>query len=255
MKRAFKTLCVIMTLILIISSVAMVFAVTKTGESPDLDIFSCSDIVAKIENMEMNMTSVIYVKDEKDKWVEYQRIHGDENRIWVDIEKMPKNLINAFVAIEDQRFFKHGGVDWKRTIAAFVDWLQHVNILSGDQGGSSITQQLIKNLTSDSDKDASRKFREIIRALSIEKIIDDKNIILEAYLNTINLGGRNCGVQVASNYYFNKDVSELSLAECACLAAITKNPSKYKPDVRPEDNAERRRTVLDQMLDQKMISL
>lgn len=254
MKRAFKMLCVIITLILIISSLAMVFAVTKTGESPDLDIFSCSDIVTKIENMEMNMTSVIYVKDEKGKWVEYQRIHGDENRIWVDIEKMPKNLINAFVAIEDQRFFKHGGVDWKRTIAAFVDWLPHVNILSGDQGGSSITQQLIKNLTSDSDKDASRKFREIIRALSIEKIIDDKNIILEAYLNTINLGGRNCGVQVASNYYFNKDVSELTLAECACLAAITKNPSKYKPDVRPEDNAERRRTVLDQMLDQKMIS-
>ncbi len=254
MKKAFKILCVAMSLILIISSIAMVFAVTKTGDSPNFDIFSCNDIVAKIENMEMNMTSAIYVKNEKGEWAEYQRIYGDENRIWVDIEKMPKNLINAFVAIEDQRYYKHGGVDWKRTIAAFVDWLPHVNILTGDQGGSSITQQLIKNLTSDKDKDASRKFREIIRALAIEKIIDDKTVILEAYLNTINLGGRNCGVQVAANYYFNKDVSELSLAECACLAAITKNPSKYKPDIRPEDNAERRRTVLDQMLEQRMIS-
>lgn len=254
MKRAFKILCVFMTLLLIVSSVAMVFAVTKTGESPEFDAFSSKDLVDKIENMEMNMTSVIYVKNEKGEWTEYQRIHGDENRIWVDIEKMPKNLINAFVAIEDQRYYKHGGVDWKRTIAAFVDWLPHVNILSGDQGGSSITQQLIKNLTSDSEKDASRKFREIIRALSIEKIIDDKEVILEAYLNTINLGGRNCGVQVAANYYFNKDVDDLTLAECACLAAITKNPSKYKPDIKPEENAERRRTVLNQMLDQKMIT-
>ena len=201
----------------------------------------------------MNMTSVIYVQNEDGAWKEYQRLHGDENRIWVSIDKIPKNLINAFIAVEDQRFMQHTGVDWRRTSAAFLNWLPNVNILSGNQGGSTLTQQLIKNITSDDDQNASRKFREIIRALTIEKILN-KNTILEAYLNTISLGNGICGVQVASNYYFNKDVSKLTLEECACLAAITKNPSAYNPISFPEKNTERRRLVLDLMYEQDYIT-
>lgn len=254
MKKAFKFTCILLSLIIVVASVGMVFAVAKTGSSSRIfDFLGCNDIVENIKNMEMNMTSVIYVKNTEGEWEEYQRIHGDENRIWVSIDKIPENLINAFIAIEDQRFYQHDGVDWKRTGAAFINWLPHVNILQGNQGGSTITQQLIKNLTSDKEQDASRKMREIMRALMIEQMLD-KDTILEAYLNTINLGGRNCGVQVAANYYFNKDVSELSLAECACIAAITKNPSLYKPDINPEENAKRRRLVLDEMLEQKKIS-
>lgn len=253
-ENLFKYTCVVLCLIIVLSSFIMVFAIPKSGSGPDLDFFSCNDIVNNIKNMEMNMTSVIYVKDSNGEWQEYQRIHGNENRIWVGMDKIPQKLIDAFIAIEDQRYYTHGGVDWKRTAAAFINWLPSVNILSGNQGGSTITQQLIKNITSDNDQNASRKFREIARALVINKMLS-KDTILEAYLNTISLGNGICGVQVAANYYFNKDVSELSLVECAAIAGITKNPSAYNPIAHPEANETRRRVVLDQMYMQGKITL
>ncbi|MBR7133454.1 MAG: penicillin-binding protein [Clostridia bacterium] len=216
-----------------------------------LNIFSSREISQSIRNMEMNMTSVIYVKNSKGKWEEYQRLHGNENRIWVDIENMPKNLLNAFVAIEDERFYTHTGVDWKRTLGAFGNFV--FNFSDTEFGGSTITQQLIKNVTMDNGRNAYRKFREIIRATLIEFNLE-KEEILEAYLNTISLGNGICGVQVAANYYFNKDVSELSLVECAAIAAITKNPSKFNPLSGAEDNTERRNTVLDKMLELEKIT-
>ncbi len=254
MDRFFKKVCVFLSLLIVASTIFMTFTVSKSGfDNSHLDFFDANDIVKNIQNLEMNMTSVIYTQNQDGEWVEYQRLHGDENRIWVSIDKIPKNLINAFVAIEDQRFYKHTGVDWKRTGAAFINWLPNVNILSGNQGGSTLTQQLIKNITSDNDQNASRKIREIIRALTIEKILDKKTI-LEAYLNTISLGNGICGVQVASNYYFNKDVSELNLEECACIAGITKNPSAYNPISFPQANDKRRRLVLNEMFEQNYIS-
>ncbi|MCQ2440283.1 MAG: transglycosylase domain-containing protein [Clostridia bacterium] len=249
MEKPLRYFSAVLAGIIAIASLSMVFAVAKTGIGPAIDVFGCNDIVQNIENLEINMTSVIYVKNSSDKWEEYQRIHGNENRIWVDFDKIPQKLIDAFVSIEDQRFYTHSGVDWKRTTSAFVNYLPFVNIYSSNQGGSTITQQLIKNLTSDNDKSASRKLREIARALIVEQIIGDKDKILEAYLNTISLGNGICGVQVASNYYFNKDVSELSLVECAALAGITKNPSAYNPDKKPEGNKNRRQLVLDKMLE------
>ncbi|MBQ7726529.1 MAG: penicillin-binding protein, partial [Clostridia bacterium] len=214
--------------------------------SVKLDFFSASQIAENIENIELNMTTVIYVKNGKGKWTEAQHLHGSENRIWVNLEDIPQRLIDAFVAIEDERYFEHPGVDWKRTVAAVLNQFLHFN--ARDFGGSSITQQLIKNITGDNEHDAARKFREIVRACLIERKLSKQQII-EAYLNTVSLGNGICGVQVAANYYFNKDVAELSVTQCAALAAITQNPSRYNPVSGAEENRTRRRVVLDKMLE------
>lgn len=252
LEKPFKWLCLFMTVVIIASSVLLASSVKDFFKTID-SIVGGSEVVTDIKNYELNMTSVVYFQNDMGAWEEYQRLHGDENRIWVDIENIPQNLIDAFIAIEDQRFYNHGGVDWKRTFSAFVNYLPFVNLYSSNQGGSTITQQLIKNITNDKDQSIKRKFREIMRAQYVEKKLTKKEI-LEAYLNTISLGSGICGVQVAANYYFNKDVAQLSLQECASLAAITKNPSKYNPDKKPENNQKRRKSVLDKMLELEMIS-
>ncbi len=209
-----------------------------------IDPLGANAIAENIKNMEMNMTSIVYALNDKGEWEEYHRIHGAENRLWVSIDKMPKHLINAFIAIEDETFYDHSGINWKRTLGAVGNLLFKFD--ETEFGGSTITQQLIKNITMDNDKSAMRKVREIIRAMIIEKKLS-KTQILEAYLNTIALGNGICGVQVAANYYFNKDVSELDLSECATIAAITKNPSRYNPVTGLEANKERRKLVLKKM--------
>ncbi|MGN0492675.1 MAG: transglycosylase domain-containing protein [Acutalibacteraceae bacterium] len=252
MEKAFKKLTVFLSGLLIITTVFLIFVIpTYIKSERKIDFFSSNQIVGNIRNMEINMTSVIYVQNEKGDWEEYQRLHGAENRIWVGIDKVPKYLQDAFISIEDERFQSHSGVDWKRTIAAVGNRLLKFD--SSEFGGSTITQQLIKNVTNDNGKNAMRKFREIVRALLVERQLN-KTEILEAYLNTISLGNGICGVQVAANYYFNKDVSELTLTECAALAAITKNPTEYNPVSGAEANTERRRTVLDKMLELKKIT-
>lgn len=155
------------------------------------------------------------------------QLHGEENRIWVDFDKMPENLKNAFICLEDKRFKKHHGVDWLRTFGAAT------GLSSG--GGSTITQQLVKNVTNDKEITVVRKFKEIERALNLEQHYS-KDAILEAYLNTLYLGNGCYGVQTASETYFGKDVSELNLAECATLAVITKAPTTYNPLLNPESN-------------------
>ncbi len=216
-----------------------------------------------LNNLELSYTTVIYVQDENGEWVEYQRLHGEENRIWVsyDLEKatakdpdykgIPQNLANAYVAIEDKRFLEHDGVDWKRTIAAFANMV--IPISNSGFGGSTITQQLVKNITEDDDRKASRKVREIMRARYLEGNYS-KETILECYMNTIAMGKGMCGVGVPAEYYFGKHVSELTLAECASLAAITKQPEYYRPDKNPENNLERRNDVLYEMFDQGLIT-
>ena len=252
MEKPFKWLCSFMSVIIIVSSVLLTTSF-KDFLSAVEDFIGGQEVVTDIKNYELNMTSIVYAQNDMGAWEEYQRLHGDENRIWVDIENIPKKLIDAFISIEDQRFYEHNGVDWKRTASAFINYLPFVNIYDSNQGGSTITQQLIKNITNDRDKSATRKLREILRAQYIEKKLS-KTDILEAYLNTISLGSSICGVQVAANYYFNKDVAQLSLVECAALAAITKNPSKYNPDTKPQNNMKRRNTVLDKMRELNKIS-
>ncbi len=221
--------------------------------------FVDDEISENLYDLELNYTTTVYVKNPKtNKYMEYQRLHGSENRIWVNYNKelavaedptykgIPQNLADAFVAIEDERFYTHGGVDWKRTFAAFLNMF--VDLYSSNQGGSTITQQLVKNLTQDNQQSAMRKVREIMRARKIESTVD-KDTILECYLNTITFANGIGGVEVASNYYYNKSVSELSIAECAGLAAIVKEPERYRPDKFPENNATRRKTVLAKMLE------
>lgn len=252
MNKIFKGICVFMSLCLIITSIWMFAAVNRSKDNKfSVNFYGSKEIVAMIRNMELNMTSVIYVMDENDEWVEYQRIHGDENRIWIDFDKMSNDLVNSFIAIEDQRFYTHDGVDWKRTFSAFAN--SYLDFYSSKQGGSTITQQLIKNVTKDNEKTKDRKIREIFRAIAIETELE-KEEILEAYLNTISLGNGICGVEVAANYYFNKSANELSLLECASIAAITKHPTKYNPIANPEENKKRRNTVLQKMAELGMIT-
>ena len=252
MEKFFKKTNVILTLLLALSIILTAFTMPFAKVNGKyFDIFGAYGIAENIKNMELNMTSVVYVKNKSGFWEEYHRIHGNENRLWVSIDKMPENLINAFIAIEDETFYDHSGVNWKRTLGAVGNLLFKFD--EQEFGGSTITQQLIKNITSDNDHSATRKLREIVRALIIENKLN-KTQILEAYLNTIALGNGICGVQVAANYYFNKDVSELDLSECATIAAITQNPSKYNPVTGLEANKTRRQTVLTKMTELGFIS-
>jgi len=252
MEKFFKKINVFLSYMLVFATVLLIFSTPSYVKAEHgIDLFSSNEIVENIKNMEMNLTSIIYVKNKKGEWQEYQRLHGDENRIWVGIDKVPENLKNAFIAIEDETFYEHSGINWRRTLGAIGNYFFKFD--ETEFGGSTITQQLIKNVTSDKGRNMTRKAREIVRAMLIESKLD-KIQILEAYLNTISLGNGICGVQVASNYYFNKDVSELSLAECATIAAITKNPSRYNPVSGMDENILRRRVVLDKMLEWGMIT-
>ena len=201
-------------------------------------------------NLGLNLNSFIYAEDPNTgEYVIYETLSGNESREWVDSDKIPQDLRNAVVAIEDERFYSHSGVDWKRTLGAVKNWL-----FGGEQyGGSTITQQLIKNATEDNDYSVKRKINEIFRALALEDVVNDKDRILTMYLNTIYLGYRSYGVQTASETYFGKDVSELTLAECAVLAGLTNNPSIYDVYNHPEKVKERQELILDQMLEQGMI--
>lgn len=179
-----------------------------------------------------------------------QTLQGEVDQTFVPLERMPDNMINAVIAIEDKRFMQHAGVDWRRTVGAGLTFFTG----SGDGfGGSSITQQLIKNVTGNDEYSIQRKIQEIFWALDLETKMDKEEII-ELYLNIVNFGNGSNGVQAAAYNYFSKDVSELTLIECAAIACITKNPSRFNPVIYPEYNAERRNIVLYEMYDQGLIT-
>jgi len=203
------------------------------------------NIDVDLDSFRLDFTSFIYCNDPKTgETVELETLYRSENRVWVNYDEIPANMIIAFTSIEDERFFQHNGVDWKRTIGAALSWTGLIGDFTG--GGSTITQQLIKNLTSEDETTVERKVQEIMRALNLEKKYE-KEDILELYLNTIFLG-QNCnGVRTAAEVYFGKELSELTLAECASIAGITKNPSKYNPFRFPKNNKERQETVLYKM--------
>ena len=201
-------------------------------------------------SIEQKLSSKIYYMDYTDREnrvgtpveLEGETLYGSENRIWVSFTEMPTYLYEAFISIEDERYWTHNGVDWKRTVGATFYFFT-----GGDHyGGSTITQQLIKNITKEKDITIQRKLQEIMRALYLDKT-KDKTEVLELYLNTIYLSQGCYGVQAAANVYFGKDVSELSLAECAALASITQAPTKWDPIQNPDNNKERRGRVLKKM--------
>lgn len=197
-----------------------------------------------------NFTSIIY----DDNGVEIDKLHGEENREYVTLDMIPEDLQNAVVSIEDERFYDHNGIDIKGIFRALIIDIKERNF---SQGASTITQQLIKNEILTSDKKITRKLQEQYLAVKYEKELEKtlgskeaaKDYILELYLNTISLNHGLNGVGAAAEYYFGKEVSELDLAECACIAGITKNPSKYSPISNPEANKERQTIVLQKMLE------
>lgn len=172
-----------------------------------------------------------------------EELYGGYRCKYADYDELPENLKNAFISIEDKRFEKHKGVDWFRTVSAGINYYLK---FSDSYGGSTITQQLIKNVTDEDDYSFQRKLQEIFWALDLETKMD-KREILGLYLNIINLSQGCYGVGAASEYYFSKDVSELTLSECACIAAITNSPTYYDPIRNPENNNMRRLLILKQM--------
>ncbi len=182
--------------------------------------------------------------------IEDQRLHSSENRLYVSYQELPKDLVDAFVAVEDHRFWNHKGVDWYATFGATFQWFLGI----GSRGGSTITQQLVKNITQDDDVTIQRKVQEIFRALNLEKQLSKEEII-ELYLNTISFGNGCYGIRAAAQRYFNKDVDELNLTECASLASIPKSPTYYNPYSHPDRNEHRRNTqVLAEMLEYGFIT-
>lgn len=209
------------------------------------DIMASDEIRLDLETMPVNLSSTIYYKDKATgEYVEWYTLQNTENREWVSDADIPEDFKNAFISIEDQRFRTHPGVDIKRTVAAVLNVLSGKNVF----GGSTITQQLIKNLTNDRDVTIKRKITEICRALTLEQQYS-KEEILEWYMNIIYFGHGRYGIGAAAEYYYGKSVPELSLAEMCSIAGITNNPSKYDPYVYPENNLNRRKLILDKMVE------
>lgn len=229
---------VLLILIAIIASVAWITSIIDLKFGDDLSA------------MNLNISSKVYYTDEDGETKQYAQFNASQNRVWVPIDKIPTNVQNAVVAIEDQRFYNHRGFDIKRTTGAAMNYL-----FKGDSsyGGSTITQQLVKNITEDKSRNASRKIREITRAVVLETKLS-KEQILELYLNTIYLSQGANGVEAAANIYFSKSVSELTLSESACIAGITQYPSEFDPIEHPEANEKKRRLVLEKMLELNYIT-
>ena len=239
------------TILLVFAISMVIFACIFTAY---LRNYLMPQVSFSLDSFKLNQTSVIYYENEATgEYETLQNLYGNENRIWASYSEIPDYLVYATVAIEDKRFFEHSGVDWLRTMRASV------NLFMGTKstfGASTLTQQLVKNLTNDKEVTVRRKLVEIFRALEMEKQYN-KEEILEWYLNTIYLGEQAYGVRTASYTYFGKDVTQLDLAQCASLIAITNNPSLYDPyisDNCKERNKKRQEIILGQMLEQGYIT-
>ncbi|MBM7687076.1 transglycosylase domain-containing protein [Defluviitalea raffinosedens] len=245
-KKVKKRLSIIIFRIIFVIMIFGAFAAVGGGLGVFLGIVNTAPDIKDIKLSPKEYTSIIYDLNGN----EIDRLHGDENRVYAELDQIPKHLQQAFIAIEDERFYSHNGIDLKGILRAVV-----VNIKehSFSEGASTITQQLIKNRVLTTEKKIERKLQEQYLAIQLEKIYD-KDQILEWYLNEIGLGHGLNGVQAAANRYFNKDVSELTLAESAVIAAITQNPSRYSPINHPENNRERQKIVLLKMLEQRYIT-
>lgn len=264
-----RTLAVIGTTIL---SLFLIVIITSSIIAAALTVyvlqFADQDTVdISLSDLNLDYTTFIYGYDENDALVELASISRNADRIPVSIDRVPQHVQDAFVYTEDERFYEHAGVDWKRTFTAFLNEI--LDFLGSRQGGSTITQQLVKNVTGDKEANWDRKMREIFRAAQLERY-SPKPMILEAYLNYIGFGGSAAGIQAASLKYFGKDVSELTIAEGACLAAIPQSPEILNPFYKghadkdgeyagvfrtgKERNLDRQKTVLWQMYKNACIS-
>ncbi|MDR0491105.1 MAG: PBP1A family penicillin-binding protein, partial [Oscillospiraceae bacterium] len=215
----------------------------KTNLYTDLDV--------NPEDFTMSLSSDIYYIDpETGRERQLVTLQSTEFRVWVDYDDIPEHMMHALVAIEDHRFYNHRGVDWYRTSGAFLNMFLS---MKDTFGGSTITQQLIKNLTNEDETTVQRKLLEIFRALEYEKN-NEKKAILELYLNLVYFGGGRYGIAAAADYYFGKDVSRLTMAESAAIIGITNNPSRYSPYANRSTNKERQELILNRMFEMGYIS-
>lgn len=240
MRVFIKTFIITVILGAVICSAVGVFAVLGFfGNLDDLDV----------KALTMNYSTQICYIDENGSEKELTTLSAEQNRVWVDYDEIPENMKKAIVAIEDERFYTHKGFDARRTFKAFCVFIKNkVTRQPTTFGGSTITQQLIKNLTQKTERTPARKIQEISRAVNLEKQLS-KEKILELYLNSIYLSQGCSGVQTASQKFFGKPVSELDLAECASIAGITQYPSLYDPLTNPDKNKEKQEIVLKKMLE------
>ena len=250
--RFFRRFGKVLGTILLVGAISLViFACIFTAY---LRNYLMPQVSFSLDSFRLNQTSVIYYQDKSNgEYQALQNLYGEENRIWASYKDIPTNLVYATVAIEDKRFFQHSGVDWLRSMKASANLF-----LGGSStyGASTVTQQLVKNLTNDNEVTVRRKLVEIFRALEMEKQYS-KEDIMEWYLNTIYLGEQSYGVRTAAYTYFGKDVSELDLAECASLIAITNNPSIFDPYISEKTkakNKERQTDILYEMWQQGYIT-
>lgn len=233
----------------VIAAIAGVIFMTEFSAYLRADVIPRAEEYAdslELDRVSLDQTSTIYYTDPTTgQRQELQKLYASQNRTWVNYSQIPRAMVNATIAIEDKRFNEHNGVDWVRTLSAVK------NFAGGDAsyGASTITQQLIKNLSQEDDVTINRKVQEIFRALAVEERYSKKEI-MEWYLNTIYLGEGCYGVQSAAEIYFGKDVEDLTPAECAAIIAITNNPSLYDPYLRPANNRRRQLTILKEMYDQ-----
>ena len=249
-----KKLGITIVELLLIAFIAVVIIGASAGIGVFKGIIATAPDISNINVTPSGYSTFVY--DNKGNQIA-KLVSTDSNRIPVTMAQVPQNLADAFVAIEDERFYEHNGIDVMGIIRAGVTGLRNGRF---SEGASTITQQLLKNnvfteWTSENsmvDK-FRRKFQEQYLALELEKVMSKEDILIN-YMNTINLGQNTLGVQAASLRYFGKDVSQLTLSECAVIASITQNPSKLNPISRPENNAERRDKVLRNMLKQGYIS-
>lgn len=246
-KKVKKKTGILIFRITIISIILGIFAVVGAGLGILLGIMNTAPDISEATLKPTNKyTSFIY----DDNGVEIDRLSGGENRIYVTLDQIPKHLQHAFIAIEDERFYEHKGIDIKGIFRAVF-----VNLKSGElsEGASTITQQLIKQNVLTDEKTFKRKIQEQFLALQFEKIYT-KDLILEYYLNTAPLGHGENGVQAAANRYFNKDVSELTLSESVVISCITQAPTRFSPILNPENNKEKSERVLTKMVAQGYIT-
>ncbi len=213
--------------------------------------FADNSYYLNLREAENKFNTMVYAFDEDGNEVELKRISSGDFRIWVDYEDISQNIINAVIATEDKRFYEHQGVDWRRTV--FSLGADVLNLSRAGEGGSTVTQQLIKNLTGDDERSWERKLREIFRALSLEKKYT-KTDILESYLNNIGLGDRYVGVEAASQRYFGKSAKDVDIAEAAILASIIKYPSMRDPYVDLENCKDHQLDTLYYMYEQGYIN-
>lgn len=232
--------------ICIVGSVLVVYMVNH---------FDADSYLPVLGEMSMDTRSVIYVQNAAGEWEPYHNLLGG-NSVWTDLNEIPVHLQNALIAIEDERFWEHDGVDWKRTAGAMVNLVVNrvFHIGNTEYGGSTITQQLIRVTTQNKDHSIKRKVNEILAAVELERNESTKQQVLEAYLNNLPLTGDLVGVGIGARYYFGKEVQELDLAESAVLVSITNNPSQYDPYAHPENVRQRQRIVLAKMYELDMIS-